>query len=94
MGEYAHARQESASSNSEWLPKSEWLSCRDTAEALKVIKLNEAMKLVADDYCHFVNTQLPRVKQVTNLSDMEQLRLYRSLYRYQTSCNLIGPEGG
>ena len=44
------------------------------------------------DYCLFVATQLPQAKQLTNLSEREHIRLYRSLYRYQAWCNFLGPE--
>lgn len=89
--DYGRAREELASS--EPRSDSDWLSCRDIVEAVEVIKSNEAIELVANDYCLFVATQLPQAKPVTNLSEREHRRLYRSLYRYQVWCNFMGPQG-
>ncbi len=93
ISEYGRAREELASSNSEWLLDRGWLTCRSIGEALQVLRINQAINLVADDYCLFVATQLPQAKLATKLSKMEQLRLYRSLYRYQIWCNFMNVRG-
>jgi hypothetical protein len=70
--------------------KSEWLSCRSITEAIDLIHLNEAVKFVAVEYCLSVASIMAEGPQPTILSQMEELRLHRALYRFQIYSNFFG----
>jgi hypothetical protein len=74
-------------------PNLNWLSCRNQTEALQLIHLHEAVKRVADDFCHYVANKAPGDQTTLNLSQMEHLRLYRAMYRFQVFCNIFGDWG-
>jgi hypothetical protein len=61
--------------------------CRNMAEAITLIHLHESMRHVADDYCHSISRWQ---KNPSPLSELESLRLFRALYRFQIYCNLLG----
>ena len=70
--------------------KSDWLSCRSITEAIDLVYLNEAVKFVALEYCLSVASIMAQGQQPTVLSQMEELRLHRALYRFQIYCNFFG----
>jgi hypothetical protein len=91
--EYGRARGNIANSNSEWS------LCRNLIEGIELCNLHEAVKRVANDYCFFIAPSIQN-NQSLDLSKMEQLRLYRSIYRFQVYCNffnnnaIVGPDVG
>lgn len=84
LDEYGHARGNSAHSNSEWL------SCRSMTEATDLIHLHEAVKYVAAEYSLAAASKMRQGQQPMVLSQMEELRLHRAIYRFQIYCNFFG----
>lgn len=80
---------------------SEWLTCRGGTEAIDLIHLYKSITRVAADYCVSIATKMQQGEPVLNLAHVEQLRLYRAIYRFQIYCNFFGsdlrlaaPDGG
>lgn len=85
LDEYGRARGQLESD-------SEWLSCTSMTEAIDLVHLHEAVKRVSEDFCFEIASKMPQEEQFIDLSQMEQLRLYRGMYRYQTYCNFFGKD--
>jgi hypothetical protein len=85
LQQYGHARDEMACPTD-----LEWSSCGSAAEALDLYYLHEKIKMIADDYCQVIASESSQAKQTSSLSDLEQLRLYRAIYRYQIYCDFFG----
>lgn len=78
-----------------------WLACRGLTEAVGLIHLHKSVTYIAAEYCVSVGSKMPQSEPVLNLSPLEQLRLYRAIYRFQIYCNFFGrnlplanPDGG
>ena len=84
LEEYARVRGDSYQS------QSEWLTCHSLAEASDLSRLHLAVKHVAAEYCLSVGSKMSQKQQSFELSNMEELRLHRALYRFQTYCNFFG----
>lgn len=82
--EYTRARTDSADSSSEWL------SFRSMTEVLDLIHLHETVKHFVVQYCLSVASIMPQGQQPFNLSQIEELRLYRAIYRFCVYCNFFG----
>ena len=83
IDEYACVRGGSATTSIEWL------SCRDMTEAQDLVHLNKACKKILAEYCRSVAAEMHQEQQFL-LSSIEQLRLERAIYRFQTYCNFFG----
>jgi hypothetical protein len=70
--------------------QSEWLKCRDLNEAVSLLHLHEAITQAVNDYGPFIASRMKPVKKPPALSEMEKLRLYRAMYRYEIYCNIFG----
>jgi hypothetical protein len=84
LDEYNPARDDSTHT------KSEWLACRSMTEALDLVDLNKAVKFVAVEYCRSLASSMGQGQQPTVLSQMEEFRLHRALYRFQLYSNFFG----
>jgi hypothetical protein len=88
LNDYALARAEAAH------PQSEWLFYSSATEAVELLHLHEKVKRVAGDYCQSVASKMcqenEQQHQQLNLSQIEQLRLHRGIYRFQMYCNFFG----
>jgi hypothetical protein len=83
LNDYGRARGDIYCANSEWL------LFRTTDEAITLIHLNNAVKRLAEEYCDSIADKMPQTEQHLDLSQMEKLRLYRAIYRFQTYCNFF-----
>lgn len=73
-------------------PDSEWLSCHSLTEAIDLLHLHGAIKSLCEEFCLAIASKMPQEEQSIDLSQMEQLRLYRGMYRFQTYCNFFGED--
>ena len=83
LDEYARSRGDSTH------PSPEWSACRDIAEAIDLVHLEEAVRHVTNDYCLSIASKMPQEQQSLNLSAIEEIRIKRAIYRFQTYCNLF-----
>ncbi|ERF77059.1 hypothetical protein EPUS_09082 [Endocarpon pusillum Z07020] len=82
--DHNRARTDSADSSSGWL------SFRSMAEVLDLIHLHETVKHLVFQYCLSITSIMPQGQQPFNLSQMEELRLHRAMYRFWVYCNFFG----
>jgi hypothetical protein len=71
-----------------------WSTCRSMSEAIRLIRLHGHVKRFADDFCLYVAGKVSRGTQISlQLSKMEEIRLYRAIYRFQIFTNFFGGGG-
>jgi hypothetical protein len=85
LNQYGRARETATHS------ASGWLSCRTIAEAIDLLHLHEAVKRIADNYYLSIATKMPQEEneQQLKLPQLELLRIYRGIYRFQLYCNMF-----
>jgi hypothetical protein len=87
LDEYSRARKSPHSSSiiADWLLENE--KCRNFEEVIALCLLHTKVSRIIDDYIYSTS---PWQKNSAPLSELERIRLYRAICRYQIYCNLFG----
>ncbi len=70
--------------------KSKWLSHLGITETIDLIHLHRSVKRVTSEYCVYIGCKMKPKQRPLRLSQMEEIRLHRAIYRFQIYCNLFG----